>query len=293
MKRTLKKIHFSWLVIVISSLFTFPTPTCCSGKPKLLDFKRNVYSQFGEDGIIEKIFEIIGTTSKTAIEFGSADGFNCSNTANLWTKKDLGWKGILIEANKNLFEQTVANVSQYNCVALHKTVGISATDSLEAILTEANLNLVSVDLLSIDIDGNDYYIFQSLKQLRPRVIICEYNVSIPAHLDIYPDSNNYIGCSVAALQRVAAEKNYSLVAITDTNCFFVANEEIHKFAEFDTDPEHIKINKYILYVVSDYKGHYKTIGATTNFYDAWGWTGIQSSQKLNGSCITISSKITR
>ena len=57
---------------------------------------QNVFSQFGEDGIIARIFEIIGLQSKACIEFGAWDGFHMSNTANLWTK---GWKGVLIEGH--------------------------------------------------------------------------------------------------------------------------------------------------------------------------------------------------
>jgi hypothetical protein len=57
----------------------------------------------------------------------------------------------------------------------------------------------TIDLLSIDVDGDDYYIFQSLKYLRPRVIICEFHPTMPAHIDLYPKYHNYTGCSVAAL----------------------------------------------------------------------------------------------
>ena len=259
-------------------------------KPKLSDYKKNIYSQFGEDGIIEKIFEIIGTTSKVVIEFGAADGFSCSNTANLWTKNN-GWKGILIEADVNLFNKVVANVAAYNCIKLNKKVGIHLTDSLEEILKQENIN-DPIDLLSIDIDGNDYYIFQSLKQLRPRIIICEYNVSIPAYLDVYPDYNNHIGCSVAALQRIAKEKNYTLVSITEGNCIFIVNEELPKFSVYDIHPEHMHINKYVSYIINDYKSDYKVINSK-NHIDAWGWSGRQSMQNLNGDLKNIDAQINK
>ena len=79
---------------------------------KLSDFGHNVHSQFGEDGIIEKVFQILGTTSKRCIEFGAWDGFHLSNTANLWTK---GWAGVLIEANSAKYRELVKNVQPYNC----------------------------------------------------------------------------------------------------------------------------------------------------------------------------------
>lgn len=259
-------------------------------KPKLIDYKNNVYSQFGEDGIIEKIFETMGVESKVAIEFGAYDGFSLSNTANLWTK-DHQWKGILIEADKNLYNAMVRNVASYNCIPIHRKVGISAHDSLETILKEHTL-MGPVDLLSIDIDGDDYYIFKSLTTLHPRVIICEYNPSIPAHFDIYTDYQGSLGCSVAALQRIAGEKGYTLVAITDTNCFFVINEEYHKFENFVTDRENIRIDRYIAYIMSDYKCCYKVI-ATKDFRDPWGWQGCPSEEIYHGDYTYINANIKR
>ena len=88
-------------------------------KQKLTDYSKNTYSQFGEDGIIEQIFAIIGTQSKTVIEFGAADGFSCSNTANLWSK-DLSWFGVLIEADDELYKKVVTNVAPYNCRAIRR-----------------------------------------------------------------------------------------------------------------------------------------------------------------------------
>ncbi len=262
----------------------------CEEKPKLTDYKRNVYSQFGEDGIIEKIFEIIGPASKIAIEFGATEGFFCSNTANLWTK-GTGWKGILIEANKSYFDQLVTNVAPYPCIPIHQMIGVDASDSLEATLKNAGIGDTQVDFLSIDIDGNDYYVLKSLDSLHPRLISCEYNVSIPAHLDVYPQYNNYIGCSVAALERIAAEKGYTLIALTDTNCFFLVNEELHKFADFDIDREHLKITKYTFHVISDYSGKHLII-AESGFTNAWGWAGA-SSESCNGDIVVVPGTIIR
>lgn len=90
-------------------------------KPRLLDFRKTIHSQFGEDGIIEKIFEIIGTTSKVCVEFGAWDGFFLSNTAALWTKD---WKGVLIEAEQNKFLALLDNVRNYSCVPILAKVGI-------------------------------------------------------------------------------------------------------------------------------------------------------------------------
>ncbi len=245
--------------------------------PKLFDFRENIYSQFGEDGVIRKIFEIIGSRSKVSVEFGAWDGFYLSNTANLWVNE--GWKGVLIECDRSRFNDLVKNVHSYNCVPVNRAVGKDSHDCLETILREINFS-DPIDLLSIDIDGNDYYIFQSLAYLRPRVIICEYNPTFPAHLDMYPDYNNYTGCSVTALMRIAKEKGYSLIAITDVNCFFVLDEEFDKFTNYTTALEKIRIDQYLRYLVTDYAGNYTIVGST-NSIDAYG-TYKRLKTPLNG-----------
>lgn len=232
--------------------------TCChlTGKPKLADYGYNKYSQFGEDGIIEKIFEIIGTTSKVCIEFGAADGFDCSNSAVLWTTK--GWQGILIETNEHRFKQLINNIQGHNCIAIHTHIDIE-NNSLESTLQRYNIK-EPIDLLSIDVDGDDYYILKSLHTLKPRVIICEYNPTMPTHLDIYPAYGNHIGCSPAALVRLAQEKGYKLIAITHCNCFFVYESDFDKFNDFETSLEKIKMNQCVKNIITSYDGNYLIVG---------------------------------
>ena len=148
---------------------------------RLVDFSSNVYSQFGEDGVIRKIFEIIGIKSKVCVEFGAWDGFHLSNTANLWTKS---WKGVLIEGNKKRFRCLVENVKAYDCICIQSFVDSKGESSLESLLVMHGIT-TTIDLLSIDIDGNDYYIFESLREIRPRVIICEYNPTILQKLNCW------------------------------------------------------------------------------------------------------------
>lgn len=219
---------------------------------KLSDFRFDQYSQFGEDGIIERVFEHIGVGSKVCIEFGAWDGFHLSNTANLWTR---GWKGILIEGHPARFRALQRNVRDYDCIAIRAYVGIGENDSLEAILEEHRLSQ-EIDLLSIDVDGNDYHILQSLTRLRPRLLLCEYNPTIPATTDLYQEYGGNLGCSAAALVRVASEKGYRLVALTDTNCFFVPEEHFAHFAEYETRLERLRVDTYLTYFISSYAGEY-------------------------------------
>lgn len=260
------------IIIVILLLFSFsPLAAHNDSKPQLVSFAQNTYSQWGEDGIIKKIFELIGPRSKVCIEFGAWDGFHLSNTANLWTH-DPKWQAILIECDPNRFQSLVTNTRGYNCFPICRSVGFSENDSLERILCDHAIPF-EIDLLSIDIDGDDYYVLESLTNLRPRVIICEHNPTLPAFLDIYGKPGNDIGCSVAALNRIASSKGYSLVAVTTTNSFFVLDEELEKFAKFETAFEKItkEISKYYRYVITDYSGKYATI-TPDNFMDGYGIT---------------------
>ena len=109
---------------------------------------------------------------------------------------------------------------------------------------------------AIDIDGNDYYIFESLKDIRPRVVICEYNPTIPAEVYLLAEYGNYFGCSVMALKNMALQKGYALIAITQTNCIFVLKEFEALFSEFETRLKHIKNDNYTRYLITSYSGEY-------------------------------------
>jgi hypothetical protein len=220
---------------------------------KLSDYSYNKFSQFGEDGIIQKIFEIIGVTSRCCVEFGAWDGYHLSNTANLWTK---GWKGILIEADSYKYENLLHNLTHYDCYCINAFVGHKDDNTIEAILTKHSINGNSIDFLSIDVDGDDYYIFQSLNLLRPRVISCEYNPTIPVHTELIAEPGSYFGCSSLSLCKLAETKGYRLVSITDTNCIFVTEKEFVNFSEFETSLEKLAINKHLTYLMTGYDGSY-------------------------------------
>jgi len=250
---------------------------------KLVDHSANSYSQFGEDGIIEKIFEIIGTQSKLCVEFGAWDGFHMANTANLWTKS---WKGVLIEGNKRRYKRLLKNVSDYDCTCICAFVQSSGDSTLETLLEKEGIT-EQIDLLSIDIDGNDYYIFDSLKTIRPRVVICEHNPTIPAEIDMVAEEGNYFGCSVSALNRVGEEKGYKLVAVTETNSFFVLKEYEDLFAGYETRLEKIKNDRYVTYFITSYSGEY-VLSKTDLAYGA----SFPYKGKLNGPHTRISFRTT-
>jgi hypothetical protein len=229
-------------------------------KPLLSSYKYDHYSQNGEDGIIEKIFKIIQPESKLCIEFGAWDGFHLSNTAHLWTKDDQ-WKAILIEGDKQKYQELKIGTNTYNVIALNSYIGTEKEVHLEKILEKNGISPnTAIDIISIDIDGNDYHIFDSLKKLNPRLIICEYNPTIPYWIDVYqkynPDSYWEFGCSLGSLNRLAQEKGYQLIATTFVNAFFVKEEEFDKFKDFETDIHFLADTSCYSSIVTSYSGEY-------------------------------------
>ena len=117
----------------------------------------------------------------------------------------------------------------------------------------------TVDFLSIDVDGDDYWIFKSLQNLWPRVICCEHNPTIPSHIDLVAEKGDYFGCSVLALNRLAESKGYKLVAMTRTNSFFVSGKEFEKFSGWETSLialAETSLTKTLTYYITAYNGDY-------------------------------------
>lgn len=215
---------------------------------KLSDDAARVYSQHGEDGIIARIFETIGVSSRVCIEFGAWDGLFFSNTAHLWKN---GWKAILIEADQERYRELVQNTTGYDCYCINAHVCDEGDGMLENILKAHHLPL-EADFLSIDIDGDDYFILASLQRLRPRVIACECNRTLPAHGGGAPRKGGFFGSSPQSLARLAATKGYRFVAMTDTNCFFVTDRDGPKFSGYDTSLEPLATGKRIRYLARGY-----------------------------------------
>ena len=146
----------------------------------LNDFSVNkFYSQFGEDGIIEEIFKRLDSKIKLdrwCCEFGAWDGVYLSNTCHFI--RNLGFNAILIEANKNKVSELNKNFPSDNVLKIQKTVTFQGSNSLDNIFSETVIPL-NFDFLSIDIDGADYHIFDSIKKYKPKVVCIEFNPLIP------------------------------------------------------------------------------------------------------------------
>lgn len=203
--------------------------------PKCLEkYGFKVYSQNDEDGIIEEIFNRIQTTNKKFIEFGVQDGIE-SNGHYLLLK---GWTGFWIECDGNAVREInkkFANVIKNKKLSVAKEY-----------ITKDNINTIfekygmtgEIDLLSIDIDGNDYYVWENITVVNPRVVVIEYNAKIPPSCEwVMPyceehmwDGGDKHGASLAALEKLAYQKGYVLVGtnISGVNAFFVRKDCINE-----------------------------------------------------------------
>lgn len=215
----------------------------------LLEYKKNIFSQFGEDGIIEKIFSILPHPCKWCVEFGAWDGKRLSNTHYLLTQKDCS--GVLIEADRNKFSalcQTYSGNDRVICI--NKMVTFDGQNILDNILSKTGLPK-DFDLLSIDIDGNDFHIWKSVQHYKPKLVIIEFINTIPNHIEFVQEANYSVnqGCSLLALQKLAKQKGYELLVVTDFNAFFIAAEYYPLFQIPDNSLDVINNNlKYTTHV---------------------------------------------
>lgn len=189
----------------------------------LISHKKNITSQFGENGILEKIFEII-KGDKWCVEFGTWDGKKFSNTWNLLINKD--WSGILIETDKKKFIELKENYKDINrVICFKKFINFSGDNTIDNILSETNIPK-SFDLISIDIDGNDYHIWNSMKKYTPKVVVIEFNPTIPNDIEFIQEKNMkiYQGSSLLSLIKLGKRKNYELIVATGVNAIFVKKQ---------------------------------------------------------------------
>ncbi len=190
-------------------------------KLALKEFRTNVTSRAGEDGVLAEIFRRIGATTNWCVEFGALNG---KHDSNVWTLiKNEGWSGVLIEADRTYFEKLVENYQDTpRTTCLNLFISFKGENRLDAIFARTALPK-EFDLLSIDIDGNDYHVWESLVEYRPKVVVVEFNPTIPNDIIfVQPrDMSVQQGSSLLSLVQLAKEKGYELVEVTGANAFFV------------------------------------------------------------------------
>jgi hypothetical protein len=202
-----------------------------SEQPVPLDlrcYERRLRSQNGEDGIIAELLLRVGWQHRFIVEFGVSDGFE-SNSATLI--QEYGWGAFLIESDASAFGRLTSRFGgRPNVTMVNATV--SSTNIAE-LFAAAHVPL-DPDVLSIDIDGNDYWIWSALSEYRPRIVVIEYNPAYapPCRWVMQYDAahrwrgDTHYGASLASLTSLGTKLGYALIG-TDSrgiNAFFVRSD---------------------------------------------------------------------
>jgi hypothetical protein len=235
---------------------------------RLIAHGYKVYSMHDQDGILHEIFNRIGTTDRYFVEFGASDGLT-SNTLYMLLK---GWSGSWLDGS----QKWVTWMTKKFAPLIHD----GKLQIRHAYLTAENIGSVfaqtgvpaEFDLLSMDVDGNEYWLWKALEQYRPRVVVVEYNASLGEHVrctieyrpDWLWDGSNYFNSSLGALEHLGREKGYSLVGcnLTGTDAFFVRNDLVgDHFLEPFTAEQHYEPPRYYLRMPN---GHPEGFGPYVN-----------------------------
>lgn len=204
----------------------------------LVNYESKGFSQNGEDGILQEIFRRIGEGDKFSVEFGIGDGTECC-TRNLLVNH--GWAGLLIEGSRASADKARLLYEEFSRVTvLHEYLTL---DNIRDLFRDHRVP-ESLDLLVVDIDGNDYWILERiLSGFRPRVIVCEYSARWTPETEwVMPyqpghvwDGSAYFGASLTSLVRLGEKHRYTLVCCESrgVNAFFVRSDLIG-----DNFPDH-------------------------------------------------------
>ena len=194
----------------------------------LTRFEHKVFARNGEDGILAELLSRVGPGSRHFVEFGAWDGRegNCVFLADV-----LGWSGLFIECDQAKF----ADLSRKYASSSRVTTRCAAVDAsnVERLFADAGVP-PEPDVVSIDVDGNDWWIWRALVSFRPRIVVIEYNANLePGCQLVKPydptsvwDETSWFGASLGAFERLAEEKGYRLVYtdLRGVNAFFVRDD---------------------------------------------------------------------
>lgn len=197
------------------------------------DYEFKVFSQNGEDGIIQFLIQNTEIKNKIFVEFG-VETYKEANTKFLLLNN--GWSGLIIDGDKDAMEKIASSDLHWKYDL--KSIGNFITkDNINEIIKSAGIE-GEIGLLSVDIDGNDYWVFENIDCVNPQILIMEYNsmfgdthkISVPYDENFVRSqkhySNLYYGASIAALCDIANKKGYDLVGSNSfgNNLFFIRHD---------------------------------------------------------------------
>jgi hypothetical protein len=202
--------------------------------PAFGDVEARFYSQNGEDGIILMLLAAVGTDTKRAVEICAGDGIE-NNSANLIVNH--GWNALLVDGGPDILEAGrtfyADNTETWSAPPTLRQAWITR-DTVNDIVREAGFD-GDIDLLTVDVDGVDYWIWQALDCVNPRIVVTEFHPwwpgdeakSVPYSDDfVWQKGSPYVGASLAAMTQLARTKGYRLVGVNryGFNAFFVRND---------------------------------------------------------------------
>ncbi len=202
----------------------------------LVDVEFKVFSQWGDDGIIQWLINNLEIPNKTFIEFGVED-YEESNTRFLMMNDN--WSGLVIDGSKGNINK-IRNSRYFWKYELWAESAFINCDNINDLMSSQRFDN-EVGILHIDIDGNDYWIWNAINVITPIIVIVEYNslfgidkaITIPYEKDFYRAnshySNLYYGASLKALYHLANQKNYAFIGCNSAgnNAYFVKKDKLN------------------------------------------------------------------
>jgi hypothetical protein len=210
-----------------------------------------VFSQFGDDGIIQYLIHAVDIPHKTFIEFG-VENYTESNTRFLLINNN--WSGLVIDGDSSSVEYIKRDPISvmHDLHAVHSFITKQNINELIQSFLDKGYNR-EVGILSVDIDGNDYWIWDEINVINPCIVIVEYNSvfgkenawTIPYKADFYRRNEHfsfqYWGASLKAFDILAKKKGYSLVGCNSAgnNAYFVRDDKINGLKKLSVNEAYV------------------------------------------------------
>lgn len=245
-----------------------------------LQFAKNIYTQCGEDGIIEQLLNDLKIKSGVVVEFGACDGVFISNVLNLWKNKN--FNAILIESDGekyNDLQATCGRIDSVECLNYFINPDPNHPDCLDNILDKSKFKITKSNLVlvSIDVDTCDYGIFESMTRYAPKIVVIETNTNYGPDQDHISDQ----GSSLKSITELAERKGYKLVCHTG-NAFYVRSDLFEKLPQEDYSVENLFMSNLDVDVM-------QRLGPDGNDYGSQYWSSgeymemiFQTKQELMG-----------
>ena len=223
-----------------------------SNENPLIKYEHQTFSQNGEDGIINEIFNRLGITTGEFIEIGTGDGSE-NNTRLLL---ELGWKGTWIDGNPNCLKTIKNNLGHFiSSKKLNAQLKFVDSDNVNSILKDNNIS-PDIDILSLDLDLTTHLVWKALNYITPKVLVIEYNGFFPKNTlwqanikgnESWDGSIN-MGASLSTIIQISDHKNYKFIGteLSGTNAFFVHQSVQHIFTDFIDVANHQPARPYFV-----------------------------------------------